>query len=147
MTRYRGDPARLPVHLAGASGRCICAAAVAIWSPAGGSGRWIWPVDLAGGSARLLSPAGAGRRIDGSLVQLVVDRWVSGHKIDGKDPNCAGLRSRAGRFEQRGGVLGSHVSLKEKARTKAGHVVGARVLGVMLRPHLLRAVPLDHIKR
>ena len=60
------------------------------------------------------------RQIDGSLVQLVFVRWVSGHQIDEKDPICAGRGSRAHRFEPRGGVRGSHVSLKEKARANGG---------------------------
>ena len=95
-------------------------AAGAIGPPAGAAGavNWRSSVDLVGLGERLLylsiRQIRQIRQIDGSLVQLVSVRRVSGREIDGKDPICAGLGSRAGRFEQRGGVLGSHVSLIKK---------------------------------
>ncbi len=99
----------------------------AIGPPAAAAAAVIWrsntvPVDL-GRALRsdifrqLASDRGGSVQINGSLVHLVVDRWVSGHRINEKDPICAGLGSRSGRFKQWGGVRGSHVSLKEKART------------------------------
>ena len=141
MTRYPRAPSRVMRYLGHAiisyymryrvpwSGSlcspcgCPVSAAVAIGPPAGAVGAVgavnrrsnVCPVDL---TARLrshiLRQIRQIRQIDGSLVQLVSVRWVSGREIDGKDPICAGLGSRAGRFEQRGGVLGSHVSLIKK---------------------------------
>ena len=79
---------------------------------------------------QLASDRGGSVQINGSLVDLVVDRWVSGHEIDHIEPYSTGLGSRSGRFKQWGGVRGSHVSLKEKARTMAGLIVGVVVLGL-----------------
>ena len=66
---------------------------------------------------QLASDRGGSVQIRGSLVDLVVDRWVSGHRIDQNEPYPTVHGPRACRFKQWGGVQGSHVSLKEKART------------------------------
>mgnify|MGYP003127945857 FL=1 len=71
--------------------------------------------------------------LDGSLVQIVSVRWVSGHDVHQIEPYSTGIGSRAGRFEQWGGVQGPHVSLIKRARTMAGLIVGAVVLGISLR--------------
>jgi len=79
---------------------------------------------------QLASDRGGSVQIDGSLVDLVVDRRVSGHQIDHIEPYLTVHGPRARRFKQRGGVRGSHVSLIKKARSKAGQIVGAMVLVV-----------------
>ena len=114
----------IPLRL---SGGFNCAAALRYFPPAGAAGADNWrssvePVDL---TARLrsdifrqlASDRGGSVQINGSLVDLVVDRWVSGHEIDQIEPRTSNLEPRAHRFKQRGGVRGSQVSLKEKART------------------------------
>ena len=63
---------------------------------------------------QLASDRGGSVQINGSLVDLVVDRWVSGHEIDHIEPYSTVLGPRACRFKPRGGVRGSHVSLKIK---------------------------------
>ena len=79
---------------------------------------------------QLASDRGGSVQINGSLVDLVVDRRVSGHRIDQNKPYPTVHGPRSSRFKQRGGVRGRQVSLKEKARTMAGLIVGVVVLGL-----------------
>ena len=73
--------------------RLRCAAAVAIVAPAAAAGAVNWrsnvvPVDLGKWLRsdilrQLASDRGGSVQINGSLVHLVVDHWVSGHQING----------------------------------------------------------------
>ena len=122
----------------------------AIVPPAGATHAVNWrssgdPVDL--GRAlrsdifRQLAPdRGGSVQINGSLVELVVNCRVSGHEIHQIEPYSTGLGSRSGRFKQWGGVRGLHVSLKEKARSKAGLIVGTVVLVVTCRDPFGRSI-------
>ena len=130
------DPKRLPVQIAGGSARLQvaswCRAPVDLRGCRSRYGRQL--VQIAGGFARLLSRYGR------QLVQVAeltalssISLSIAGYRgirSTARDPNFAGLRSRSGRFEQWGGVRGPLVSLNEKARTMAGLIVGAMVLGI-----------------
>ena len=113
---------RSPVHLAGPDRRYIWLVHLA-----GTSGWSRSPVQIAGTSGWYIWLVQIGTALSSISFQFV---GYLGTRSTARDPNCAGLGSRAGRFKPRGGVRGALVSLNEKARAMAGLIVVPVVLGI-----------------
>ena len=118
-----------------------CRAPAAKIDRAGGSS---WG-DRAGGSIEQGDRAGGAARAFSLVNRALSSSWLSdlgylGTRSTRESQLITARGSRAGRFNQRPAGRGRHVSLKEKARSKAGHVVGVVVLVVTCRGPCVRNI-------